>query len=117
MDVLIPTTPTAFPMKGVLAMHERVEETRENLMLGDEGPHTWGVVLTKVDALTRSGVARAADLFGPLLLPYQFPQSAARLLDRANSAPWTSSSHGVAAPLAYGTFVRPPRERADPRSC
>jgi chromosome partitioning protein len=76
-DVLIPTTPTAFAMKGVLAMHARVEETRENLMLGDDGPHTWGVVLTKVDALTRSGAARAADLFGPLLLPYQFPQSAA----------------------------------------
>ncbi len=76
-DVLIPTTPTAFAMKGVLAMHERVEETRENLMLGDDGPHTWGVVLTKVDALTRSGAARAAELFGPLLLPYQFPRSAA----------------------------------------
>ncbi len=86
-DVLIPTTPTTFAMKGVLAMHERVEETRENLMLYGDGPRTWGVVLTKVDALTRDGVARATELFGPLLLPYQFPQSAAQVRSENRGVP------------------------------
>jgi chromosome partitioning protein len=86
-DVLIPVKPSLWPMRGVLDMAERVRQTSDALMLGDDGPRILGAVMNMVERPHERVVAMAQEWFGDILLPIQFPKSRAAETAENNSSP------------------------------
>jgi cellulose biosynthesis protein BcsQ len=93
-DVLIPTKPSLWSMEGVWEMHQTVEQTRTDLMLNGDGPHTLGALLTIVEKSHDDAVAFAQERFGEILLPFRFPKSKSAERSENNAGPLTSMVGG-----------------------
>jgi chromosome partitioning protein len=93
-DVLIPTKPSLWSMEGVWEMHQTVEQTRTDLMLNGDGPHTLGALLTIVEKSHDDAVTFAEESFGEILLPFRFPKSKSAERSENNAGPLTSMAGG-----------------------
>jgi chromosome partitioning protein len=104
-DVLIPAKPSLWPMRGVVDMAERVRQTSDALMLGDDGPRILGAVMNMVERPHERVVEMAQTWFGDILLPIQFPKSRAAETAENNSSPILRARGGEKLWALFLTFA------------
>ena len=105
-DVIIPARPSLWPMRGVEDMADRVRQTSEALMLGDDGPRILGAIMNMVERPHDRIIDLAQEWFGDILLPIQFPKSRAAETAENNSSPILHARGGDKLWALFIAFAR-----------